>query len=185
MKSTAKPLRSTIVWGLFGGLGYIPLCSALSLMVFWPLGFQLSLWALLAGYAILLSRWASRPLKSIGLPLLLLLLSAFLIKSPTAFLFTALVMLGWIRSGICFKRKPLVKRLGAEMGLGLASGLLVIGAAPGVTLAWALGVWLFFLTQALYFVLFEYSCDPQIEIDVDPFEKSKMAAETILSNGGF
>ena len=102
MKSTVKPLRSTIVWGLIGGLGYIPLCSALSLMVFWPLGFQLSLWALLAGYAILLSRWASRPLKSIGLPLLLLLLAAFLIKSPTAFIFTALVMLSWIRSGICF-----------------------------------------------------------------------------------
>ncbi|MCK4987322.1 MAG: hypothetical protein KAS40_17445 [Desulfobacterales bacterium] len=185
MKSTAKPLRSTIVWGLIGGLGYIPLCSALSLMVFWPLGFHLSLWALLAGYAILLSRWASRPLKSIGLPLLLLLLSAFLIKSATVFLFTALVMLSWIRSGICFKRKPLVKRLGAEMGLGLGSGLLVSGAVPGVTLVWALGVWLFFLIQALYFVLFEYSCDPQIEIDVDPFEKSKMAAETILSNGGF
>lgn len=185
MKSTARPLRSTIVWGLIGGLGYLPLCSALSLMVFWPLGFQLSLWALLAGYAILLSRWASRPLKSIGLPVLLLLLSAFLIKSATAFLFTALVMLSWIRSGICFKRKPLVKRLGAEMGLGLGSGLLVSGAVPGVTLVWALGVWLFFLIQALYFVLFEYPYDPQIEIDVDPFEKAKMAAETILSNRGF
>ena len=185
MKSTAKPLRSTIVWGLIGGLGYIPLCSALSLMVFRPLSFQLSLWALLTGYAILLSRWASRPLKSIGLPLLLLLLSAFLIKSATVFLFTALVMLSWIRSGICFKRKPLVKRLGAEIGLGLGSGLLVSGAVPGVTLVWALGVWMFFLIQALYFVLFKYPCDPQIEIDVDPFEKAKMAAETILSNGGF
>ena len=185
MKSKTTPIRSTIIWGLIGGLVYIPLCSALSLMVFWPLGIQLSFWILLAGYAVLLSRWASRPLKSIGLPLLLLLLSAFLIESATAFLFTAFVMLSWIRSGICFKRKPLVKRLAAELGLGLGSGLLVSGAVPGVTLVWALGVWLFFLIQALYFVLFEYQSEPQTKIEVDPFTKAKMAAEKILSGGAF
>ena len=185
MKSKTTPIRSTIVWGLIGGLVYIPLCSALSFMVFWPLGIQLSFGILLAGYAVLLSRWASRPLKSIGLPLLLMLLSAFFIQSATAFLFTAFVILSWVRSGICFKRKPLVKRLAAEMGLGVASGLLVFGAVPGVTLIWALGVWLFFLIQALYFVLFEYQSDPQTKIEVDPFEKAKMAAEKILSGGAF
>jgi hypothetical protein len=111
MKSKKTPIRSTIVWGLIGGLVYIPLCSALSLMVFWPLGIQLSLWILLSGYAVLLSRWASRPLRSIGLPLLLLLLAAFLIESATVFLFSAIVMLSWIRSGTCFKRKPIVKSI--------------------------------------------------------------------------
>jgi hypothetical protein len=185
MKSKTTPIRSTIVWGLVGGLVYIPLCSALSLMVFWPLGIRLSLWILLAGYAVLLSHWASRPLRSIGFPLLLLFLSAFLIQSVTVFLFTAFVTLSWIRTGICFKRKPLVKRLGAELGLGLASGLLVSGAAPGVTLVWALGVLLFFLIQALYFVLFEYQSDSQTKIEVDPFEKAKMAAEKILSGRAF
>jgi hypothetical protein len=184
-KSTIRPIRSTIVWGLIGGLVYIPLCSALSLMVFWPLGFRLSLWILLAGYAALLSRWASRPLRSMGLPLLLLLLSAGWIESATAFLFTAIVILGWIRSGICFRRKPLPKRLGAEVALGLGSVLLVFGAVPGVTPVWALGVWLFFLIQALYFVLFEYQRDSQTKIEVDPFEKAKMAAEKILSGGAF
>jgi hypothetical protein len=109
MKSKTTPIRSTIVWGLIGGLVYIPLSSALSLLVFWPLGTQLTLWILLAGYAVLLSRWASRPLRSIGLPLLLLLLAAFLIESATVFLFSAIVMLSWIRSGTCFKRKPIVK----------------------------------------------------------------------------
>jgi len=54
-----------------------------------------------------------------------------------------------------------------------------------VTLGWALGVWLFFLIQALYFVLFEYQSEPQIKIEVDPFEKAKMAAEKILSGGAF
>ena len=185
MKSTTKPIRSTIVWGLIGGLIYIPLCSALNLIMFWPLGFRLSLWILLSGYAVLLSRWASRPLRSIGVPLLLLLLSAFLIESETVFLFTALVILSWIRSGICFKKKPLLKRLVAEAGLCFAGGLLVYGAVPGPTPVLALGVWLFFLIQALYFVLFEYQSRPHTKFEVDPFEKAKLAAEKILSGGAF
>ena len=185
MKATTKPIRSTIVWGLIGGLVYIPLGSALSLIMFWPLGFRLSLWILLGGYAVLLSHWASRPIRSMSLPLSLLLLSAFLIESATAFLFAAFVILSWIRSGICFKRKPLLKRLGAEAGLCLAGGLLVYGAVPGGTPVWALGVWLFFLIQALYFVLFEYQGGPHTKIQVDPFEKAKTAAEKILSGGAF
>jgi hypothetical protein len=71
------------------------------------------------------------------------------------------------------------------VGLGLGSALLVSGAVPGVTPVWALGVWLFFLIQALYFVLFEYQSDFQNKIEVDPFEKAKMAAEKILSGGAF
>ena len=185
MRSKTTPVRSTVVWGLIGGLVYIPLSSALSLMLFWPLGIQLSLWTLLAGYAALLSRWAFRPLRSIGFPLLLLLLSAFLIESTTVFLIIAFAVLSWIRSGICFKRKPRVKRLGAESGLGLASVLLVSGAVPAVTPLWALGVWLFFLIQALYFVLFECKSGPWPKFAVDPFEKAKMAAEKILSGGVF
>jgi len=92
-------------------------------------------------------------------------------------------MLSWIRSGICFKEKPFLKRFGAEIGLGLATGLLVSGAMPAVNMASALGIWLFFLIQALYFVIFDYRGDPQAEIEVDPFETAKMAARKILSNG--
>jgi hypothetical protein len=183
MKSTAKPIRSTIIWGFIGGLLYIPLCVALSRFMLWPVSFQVSLWVLLAGYGVLLSRWAPQSLRSISLPLLLLFLAALFIRSTSAFLFTSFVMLGWIRSGICFKEKPFLKRFEAEIGLGLASGLLVSGAMPAVAIAWALGIWLFFLIQALYFVLFDYRSDPEAKIEVDPFEKAKMAAQKILSNG--
>jgi hypothetical protein len=182
MKSTAKPIRSTIIWGLIGGLLYIPLCVALSRFMLWPVSFQVSLWVLLAGYGVLLSRWAPESLRSISLPLLLLFLAAFFIRSTSAFLFISLVMLSWIRSGICFKEKPFLKRFGAEIGLGLATGLLVSGAVPAAAIAGALGIWLFFLIQALYFVLFDYRSDPQARIEVDPFEKAKMAAQKILSN---
>ena len=183
MKSTAKPIRSTIIWGLIGGLLYIPLCVALSRFMLWPVSFQVSLWVLLAGYGVLLSRWAPESLRSISLPLLLLFLAAFFIRSTSAFLFISLVMLSWIRSGICFKEKPFLKRFGAEIGLGLATGLLVSGAVPAAAIAGALGIWLFFLIQALYFVLFDYRSDPEARIEVDPFEKAKMAAQKILSNG--
>lgn len=185
MKIPTSPIRSTIIWGMIGGLAYMPLCSALSTLVFWPLSFQLSLWALLAGYAVLLSRRASQPLKAVGIPLLMLLGSAFLIDSVTVYLFAALATLSWIRSGVCFRRGPLAKRLVAELGLGLTTGILVSGAVSGVTPVSALGMWLFFLIQALYFILFEYQGDLRTKIDVDPFEKAKMAAEKILSGGIF
>jgi len=182
MKSTAKPIRSTITWGLIGGILYIPLCVGLSRFMLWPVSFQVSIWLLLAGYAVLLSRWAQRSLKSIGLPLLLLFLAAFFIKSTGAYFFTAFLMLGWIRSGICFKARSFFKRLGAEIGLGLAAGLLLFDAVPAAAVAWALGIWLFFLIQALYFVLFDCGSDAQVAIEVDPFEKAKMAAQKILSS---
>jgi len=184
MSTRTRPIRSTIIWALIGGLAYLPLNSTLNVLTR-PIGFHLSLWVLLVGYAVMLSRWVSRPLKSICLPLLLLLVSAFLINSVTAFLFIALVILGWIRSGICFKGKPPLKRLLAELGLGLIAGLLVSGAVPGATLLAALGVWLFLLIQALYFVLFEYQTRCRSSIDVDPFERAKISAEKILSGGAF
>ena len=183
MKSTAKPIRSTIIWGLIGGLLYIPLCVVLSRFMLWPVSFQLSLSVLLAGYGVLLSRWAPESLRSISLPLLLLFLAAFFIRSTSAFFFVSLVVLSWIRSGICFKEKPFLKRFGAEIGLGLATGLLVSGAVPAAAIAGALGIWLFFLIQALYFVLFDYRSEPEARIEVDPFEKAKMAARKILSSG--
>ena len=98
-----------------------------------------------------------------------------------ASLFTAIALLGWIRSGICFKKEPMAKRLAAEIALGVGAGLLVSDAVPAVNAVWALAVWLFFLIQTLYFVL--VGCGKEVEngVEVDPFEKAKMAAEAILS----
>lgn len=181
MNPTAYPIRTTIVWGITGGLAFIPLCFGLGLVVFWPLSFKLSLSALLAGYGVLLSRWAQQPLRSILFPLILLFGAAFCFQSTNAFLFTAIGWLSWIRSGICFKKESVIKRLAVEIGLGVGTALLVFGAVPTVDPVWALGVWLFFLIQALYFILFDYGKERETHIEVDPFEKSKMAAETILS----
>ena len=182
IKNLARPIRSTIVWGLIGGLFYMPLCTGFSFFVFWPAGLHLTLWALLAGYGVFLARWSSTPPGSIAVPFLLLFIAAIFFKSTPFFLFSALAVQGWIRSGICFKRNPFIKRLGAETVLGSATALLADGAAPGVTPVWALGVLMFFLIQALYFVLLEPDLDPLLKIEADPFEKAKTAAENILDS---
>ena len=182
MTALARPIRSTIVWGLIGGLIYIPLCTGLSLLALWPVSLQLTLWSLLAGYGVFLTRWSSARLRSMGLPFLLLFMAAIFIQSTPVFLFSAFAVLSWIRSGICFRKKPFVKRLGAEIALGSATALLVVGAVPGLSPAWALGVLMFFLIQALYFVLLEQDLEPELKIEVDSFEKAKMAAENILDS---
>jgi hypothetical protein len=67
--------------------------------------------------------------------LLLLLLAAFLIESATVFLFSAIVMLSWIRSGTCFKRKPIVKiRCGARRDPSLGAGGVAVFSHPGAVL---------------------------------------------------
>ena len=78
MKSIAKPIRSTIVWGLFSGLFYLLLSVPANAIIAWPMGDQLLLWALLTGYGILLSRWACRPRSSVAWPSILLLIAALL-----------------------------------------------------------------------------------------------------------
>ena len=182
MTALARPIRSTIVWGFIGGLIYIPLCTGLSLLVLWPVSLQLTLWSLLAGYGVFLTRWSSARLRSMGLPFLLLFIAAIFIQSTPVFLFSAFAVLSWIRSGICFRKKPFVKRLFAEIGLGSAAALLAVGAVPGLSPACALGVLMFFLIQALYFVLLEQELAPELKIEVDSFEKAKMAAENILDS---
>ena len=180
MKGTAKPIRYTMIWGLISGLVSTPLMVSTHSILPWPLGYHLVLWALWSGYSIFLCRWAFKQLPSIILPTLLMLLAALFIQSTTAFTFMTLGILSWIRSGICFNRTPVGRRFAAEIGLGLSTGLAVSAVLPAATLIGALGVWLFFLIQALYFVLFEYDSDPTTRVETDPFEKAKMAAEQIL-----
>lgn len=97
------------------------------------------------------------------------------------FLLIALGIFSWIRSGICFQTLQ-VQRLCSEIILSLGGGGLVAGLTPVSAVTWALGIWLFFLVQALYFVWFEKIGDKMAEIEIDLFEKARMGAEKILSN---
>jgi hypothetical protein len=181
MKARVKPVRSTIVWGLISGLSIFVLSQPANIMLPWPLGCQLLLWVLLAGYATLLTRWSSRPLTAVALPLIILFFAAILIQSPPGILIASMGILCWIRSGICFNRPIILKRYLVEIVLGLGASLPLYVAVSAVPLTAALGMWLFFLIQALFYVVVDYQGIRAGSVEVDPFDSAKMAAEQILS----
>ncbi|UCD90139.1 MAG: hypothetical protein JSW04_01480 [Desulfobacterales bacterium] len=178
MKTTQRPIRNTIVFGLVFGLAFIPLNSLLGYVTDAATAFKIILWTYLATYGFFLTRWGrNRPI-SIFFPLLLLLIFVFIVNSNSAYLLLALIIFSWIRSGVCFQQS-LSKMLGAELLLSLGGAILVAWFAPCSTFTWALGILMFFLVQSIYFVIFENKNHEQVP--TDPFEEAMVRAEKIIS----
>ena len=76
-----------------------------------------------------------------------------------------------------------MKTFGAEIVLCLGGGAVVSYFAPQSMATWALGIWMFFLIQSLYFALFRDIPKHEEELEVDAFERARNQAETILSTG--
>ena len=115
-------------------------------------------------------------------PLFLLLILVFWGDSNEAFLFLALGVLSWVRSGICFQG-GLLKTFGAEAALCLGGGALVAHFTPHSMITWAMAIWMFFLMQSLYFVFFRETAETQAhKVQLDPFEQARGQAERILSS---
>ena len=183
MKILQRPIRTTIFFGLICGLSFIPLSLILNYFISWSSSTCLTLWVYIAGYSILLTRWSKKGPASIVFPLLLLFLTVFLVDSIPAFFLLALVVMSWIRSGICFK-KPAGIRLLIELLICFFGGVLMVVFTPCSAFAWALGFWMFFLVQALYFVFFDSTAIKMDNKDeTDPFERARKFAEDILSTG--
>jgi len=181
MKKIKHPVRNTILYGLFCGLSFVPLSLALNTLVSWSIAICLVLWLFICGYALLLNLWSNKAVISTLFPLLLLVPTIFLTGSITLFFTLALLVISWIRSGICFQ-KPGVIGLAVELLLCLLGAVLVQVFTPGSVLDWALGVWMFFLVQALYFVFFEHTANQQEEsIQMDAFERANRQADRILT----
>jgi hypothetical protein len=76
--------------------------------------------------------------------------------------------------------------LTAELLLCILGGILVVAFTSGSLFAWAVGVWMFFLVQALYFVFLGPTDDQQEEsIEIDAFERASGQAERILTDAYF
>ena len=182
MKISRKPMLTTIIYGLLAGTSFIPIVVTMSNLIHWTAAFRLAIWLVLAGYLVILTRWGRVSLLSILFPLLLLLLLVFWGDTNSAFLFLALGVLSWVRSGICFQG-GLLKTLVAEVALCFGGGALVASFTPHSTITWALAVWMFFLVQSIYFVVFADSDAKEEEVELDPFHQAKRRAERILSVG--
>ena len=180
MKITTQTIRSTIIYGLVGGLSFIPLSWGLGYILFWPEVLYLTIWIDVSVYCTLLTRWSGRPLSSIIFPLLPVFVIIFWSHSTALFLVLMLSTFSWIRSGICFPEYTGRKIIG-ELALSIGTASLVIALTPASAFGWSLTIWMFFLIQALYFVIFETECNLEETIQPDPFERAREQAENILS----
>jgi len=185
MKVVNHPIRNTIFYGLICGLSFVPLSLALNAFILWPRAVGLTLWLFIAGYAVLLNLWGDKIQISTVFPLLFLLLQIFFIDSMVLFFLLALSVISWIRSGICYQKSG-AQRLAVELLLCFSGAVLVYVFTPGSVYGWALGVWMFFLIQALYFVFLEPADNQQEKpVEIDAFERASGQAERILTDLNF
>ena len=182
MNTAAHPIRTTIGFGLICGLAFIPLVIGFGYVIAGKAAFCLTLWVYLAAYGLLMVHWGKKSITSVIFPLLLALMTIFGEVSVSAFLFIAMGIFSWIRSGICFPT-PFKRRLVSEAILGIGAGVLIGSFSPISLINWAMAIWMFFLIQALYFVIFEDHHVKGQELQRDAFEQAREQAEKILSAG--
>jgi hypothetical protein len=179
MKIARRPMLATILFGLVCAISFVPASVALSFLFSWPTAFRFILWFYLVLYGVLLTKWSNTRFVSLLFPLLLVLFFVFWGGSSTSFLLLALGVFSWIRSGICFQQ-PLPRMLGIELVTTLGGGAFVAHLAPHSPATWAMGVWMFFLIQSLYFVFVRDAQDEAGDVCLDPFEEARRRAEEVL-----
>ena len=179
MNQLTRPVGATVLFGLICGIVYIPLAGALSGYLSWPLAVRLMVWTCLAAYGLLLARWSKVGPAAVAFPLGLLGIPILWGESLTMFLLMALAVFSWIRSGLCYKL-PWFKALGAETALCAGGWVLVVLFTTPFPLTGALGIWMFFLIQSMYFAMFVSEDEAETKLELDPFEKARRQAEKIL-----
>jgi len=179
MHASHRPVRTTIILGGLGGLAFLLTSLPGIPGAFRPwLSFGL-VWGLVAVYALMLVRWSGRGLAEIVFPVLVLgAVGAALPRTGVVFGLT-LAILSWIRSSICYPRSGFQALFREGLLCGGGGLVLALWGLSG-PLSWALGIWLFSLVQALFFVLFEPGAPGMENPLPDPFEQARCRIEEIL-----
>jgi hypothetical protein len=179
MNTLYRPVRTTITLGGLGGLAFL-----LTALLDIPGGLRPWLtfgivWGLMAVYALALVRWSGRGFTEIVFPLLVLGGVGAVLPGAGVVFGLTLAILSWIRSGICYPRSgfQVLFREGFLCGGG---GLVLAFWGPSAPLAWALGIWLFSLVQALFFVLFESGVQFPASPPADRFDQARRRIEELL-----
>ena len=151
MKILKRPVPMTILFGILCGIAFFPLNLMLNDWLFRPHNVCLALWLFAASYTLLLCFWSRQNLMSVSFPILYLFFTVFIVQSFAAFFFLALTGVGWIRSGICYRKHGRSRiRLTIEMLLCGLGGLMTAVFNPTAVWAWVLGIWLFFLLRIMF-----------------------------------
>lgn len=151
MKQRYRPVILTIVFGALCALLFLPFMYGAAYLVSWRMAFRLALSAFLACYAVGLAEWGNGHRQLIVIPLAMLVGLTLLEQSHSVFLLLLLGLFAIIRSSLV--QHNLLRVIVSEGILSLGGGLLIYGLNPTTNLAWAFGIWLFFLIQSLYFVM--------------------------------
>jgi hypothetical protein len=188
MKRHYHPIRSTVVFGGLGAVANLLIrCAGLSHPL--PGGappFCL-IWMLVAGYSLLLIRWRKVSSARIVFPLLMLGLAGLTATRGTlGSILLALLVLSWVRTGICY-RSPLTVGVLRETLLATGGALLAGLFSPAAPAAWAMAIWLFFLVQALFFIIFDGDDGARTqswaaETPEDAFDKAHRCIDTLLND---
>jgi len=147
-----RPVRTTLVFALISALTAVPLSRGLAGFIGWSMAFRSMFWAELLIYGLLLVRWSGKGPGPMLFPMGLLLAASLLPGIHTAYVFLALGVFCCIRSGICFSHAPLRAIAAETLCIGGGAGLVAL-LGPDSAVTWAIGIWLFFLVQALYFFI--------------------------------
>ena len=179
MNGTYRPVRTTIILGGVGGLAYLlvglfGLHGGLRPWICFGI-----VWCLITGYALVLVRWSGRGLPAVVFPLLVLGVAGLLAPHAGLAFGLALAIFSWIRSGICYPCSA-VQAFIREVVLCGGGGLVLALWGPLTPLSWALGIWLFSLVQALFFVLFETGALVRENPPPDPFDQARRRIEELL-----
>jgi hypothetical protein len=180
MTTEQRPVRTTIILGATGALAWIVADWATGGFGAWPLIAFGIIWFMIASYAIALVRWSGRGILAVIFPLLVLGIIGAVMPLSDLALGLALVVFSWIRSGICFPRSPLAS-LVRELILCGGGGWVVAFWGPSTPLSWGLGIWLFSLVQALFFILFEPAARSSAP-PPDPFALALHRIERLLES---
>jgi hypothetical protein len=175
-------VRSTLVYGLISALTVMPAAWSLAGLVGWPMAFKLALWLDLLGYAALLARWSGKGSRVILFPMALLLGTALWPGVYAGFFFLGLGVFSWIRSGCCFSGTSL-RAVTAEVITIGGGAVLVSLLGPGASLTWAVSIWLFFLVQALYFLIVPATThERRAATSMDPFDVAHREALHVIDD---
>jgi hypothetical protein len=185
MKFIRRPIFTTIGYGLACGLALVPGCLTLTAVVSWSSAICLLLWLFVSGYALFLSRWSAQPASAMVLPVATLFFAVFIVDSAVSLFLLAQAVISWIRSGVCFLEHRKAE-MAFEIVIWIAGGALISAFPPASAAGWALGIWMFFLLQSLYFVFFEDEIGGPGRLEEfaqDPFERASRQAAAILDEG--
>ena len=180
MNKKISPVAATVILAAAAALVLAAVASLPLRSIHRPAAANAAIFLCLAAYSVFLARSNGRSLRALFAPLFMLSAVLAVAGSVTAFVVPAAAGLSWIRSGTCFPGS-MTRRLCAE-ALTCPSGLALVWLLhPSGPYGWALGIWMFGLIQALYFVVvdIEDSGLPEKQVP-DRIEQARRRADALL-----